>query len=213
MGGSFEGCWGSVQKVVFRIAWRWFQNFAGDAICVIIYFIAFHCIILLSGFRFERKKLSLLLLVIYLAFSGLFEKHCFVWKLHGRTASPSQKKSLHPTHSSCSLGVLFRQFLATLSGSLHFWQPQEAGGFFSKKIDFLFPSFCGEPNRHPKCFPVFTLAVAGGSPPCRPSRSRLTPRLGQVRHGLHRPRTPERSDLTYLTFKKKQRIWKYLEFT
>ena len=64
MGGSFEGCWGSVQKVVFRIAWRWFQNFAGDAICVIIYFIAFHCIILLSGFRFERKKLSLLLLVI-----------------------------------------------------------------------------------------------------------------------------------------------------
>ena len=67
MGGFFEGCWGSVQKVVFRIAWRWFQNFAGDAICVIIYFIAFHCIILLSGFRFERKKLSLLLLVIQLS--------------------------------------------------------------------------------------------------------------------------------------------------
>ena len=24
-----------------------------------------------------------------LAFNGLSEKHCFVWKLHGRTASPS----------------------------------------------------------------------------------------------------------------------------
>ena len=27
-----------------------------------------------------------------LAFNGLSEKHCFVWKLHGRTASPSLLK-------------------------------------------------------------------------------------------------------------------------
>ena len=41
-----------------RIAWRWFQNFAGDAPCVIIYFICFSLHdVAFSGFRFEREKL------------------------------------------------------------------------------------------------------------------------------------------------------------
>ena len=101
---------------------------------------------------------------------------------------------------------------------------------FKKKIDFLFPSFCGEPNRHPKCFPVFTLAVAGGSPPCRPSRSPCEAHThrgsAQVRHGRHRLREVLKvaakfggswfcsigSDMS-LTFKIKNKIWKYLEFT
>ena len=69
-----------------------------------------------------------------------------------------KKKSLHPTHASCArLAFSFVNFWPPhdFQEDFIFGSHRRLVTFFPKKVDFLFPSFCGEPNRHPKCFPVF----------------------------------------------------------